>query len=267
MNKNNKENKTENFFQKYKTDKKYKAKIQLIGYSIFILLVIISVNISNTSTPSHGNITTFKKESNNTENKDTTNNKKSNLLQKIEDNYEYNIIASIKKQEENDETIELLYSGKSYQNNMEINKNINNIINNYYKVDSRYYTKNNDTYELVKQETVYDLIEKEYIELNDIKEYIDKSSLDHVTEYSNGKKEYVYHLKIKEIIKSYQEQEKIEINIIEENNTLIIEIDYTNLIKETSPKIKECRIKYEYKNIGSVEKFTIIEETNNQNNG
>ena len=259
----NEQQATENqsFFDKYKTDKKYKAKVQLIGYGIFILILIAYLNISNMNATSHGNITTLKNEINNKETSATTEDKQIDLLEKINNNYEYTINTTIIT---NEEEKEVKYSGRSAKNNMEITKEINTTTINYYKVDSRYYKKDNDTYELAREEDIYDVVGKEYIELNDVKEYIDKSSLDHVTEYSTGKKEYVYHLKVKEIIKSYQGQDEVEIKIIEENNILTIIIDYTNLMKLFSEELKECMIEYTYQNIDSVEEFTIIEEDNNK---
>ena len=44
---NKKEINKESFFYKYKNDKKYKAKAELTGYVIFILLVILFVNIAS----------------------------------------------------------------------------------------------------------------------------------------------------------------------------------------------------------------------------
>lgn len=264
-----KEEKKESLFKKYKTDKKYKAKIQLIGYGLFILLVIIYVNISSMNSSTGSNITTIKNNINQTETeKNTEEEKKSNLLNKINNNYEFETKITITtKKEEQEEKKELSYSGKRSKNNTEINKKTMDNTNTFYKVDSRYYTKINDTYQIIKSEEIYDTLEKEYIEWEYIKEYIEKSSLDHITEYSSGKKEYVYHLKVKDIIKSHPEIDEIEINITEENDILTIEFNYTNLIKALSKEIDECKMQTTYKNIGKVEDFIVIEETNTDNQG
>ena len=246
------------FVNKYKTDKKYKAKVQLIGYGVFILIIIIGVNISAASSGYSGNITTMKRETNEPS---TTTNQSANLLKEINNNYEYEVNAKITtKKDDKEETKDIKYTGKSYENNMEITKTFNNETNNYYKVDSRYYKKNNEQFELIKNEEIYDTIEKEYIELDSIKEYINNSTLDHVTEYSTGKKEYVYHMAVKTIIKSYPELDEIEIKILEENDILSIEIDYISLMKVIEKDFEECIVTYTYKNIGKVEEFTIINE-------
>lgn len=247
-----KKNNIKEMYEQYKTDKKYQAKVQLIAGTAFIIILVIYLNISNT-TSNYGNISEIKKSiPNQTEEKITDN--KIDLLKQIEDNYEYDTKIKYKQLEEEKE---IHYYGKSYKENLEINKETKDNKNTYYKVDSRYYQKNNEEYELIKDEIVYDIIEKEEIELTNIKEYINKSSLDHVTDYSSGKKEYVYHLKIKDAIKSYQNNDEIEITVVEENNTLKINIDFTKIVNITNKDIIECQIEYMYYNINNVEKFDI----------
>lgn len=243
------------FLDKYKNDKKYNAKVQLIGYGVLIGIIILYANINSAQITSYRK--TYPSRTNRTNNINTNQESKNEtLLEKIDKNYQYDIKVLSKGKEEKKE---IHYYGKKYQNNMEITKELDGITTNYYKVDSRYYTKENDNYNLAKQEDIYNIVEKEYIELPDIKEYINLASLDHKTEYSNGKKEYVYHLAVKNVIKSYQGTEEIEINIIEENNELTIKINYTNLIKEIDKETEECTIEYIYTNIDTVEEFTIIE--------
>ena len=255
-----KNNEELSFFEKYKTDKKFNAKVQLIGYGIFILILIVFLNISSLGNNSSSNITSFKNSTNNHQ-QSKIDNQQINLLQKLSNNYEYDIKAKITtKRDDNKETKEVEYYGKSAKNNMEIIKKVDNTTINYYKVDNRYYTKEGNNFTLIKDNEIYNILEKEYVELNYIKEYIEKSSLDHKTEYSNGKKEYVYHMKVKEIIKSYPEIDEIEINITEEDNTLTIKIDYITLMKALNMKIEECEVTYTYKNINTTEDFTIIEE-------
>ena len=251
MKKKNKEEE-KNFLEKYKTDKKFKAKVQLIGYGIIIVFIIIYANISSMIVPKNTNLT-LKKDGNN----NNTIVKKESLLKKISNNYEYEINVTYKDDKKT------TYIGKRFKNNTEITKKENEETKNYYKIDTKYYTKNNDTFELIKENDVYPGIDKEYIELEYIKEYIEKSSLDHRTEYSNGKKEEAYHLKIKDIIKSYPELDEIEIKVIEDNEILRIEVNYKQLLEASQNEIRDCKIDYTYKNIDKVEEFNIIEEGNN----
>ena len=250
-----------NIIEKYNTDKKYKAKIQLTAGFCFLFLLIIYINMSNTNMSTYGNITTIKNKSTQQTEK-IKEEKEVNLLEKITDIYEYEIKITYKDNKE-DNYKEIKYQGKSYKNNLEIIRENSEEKTNYFKVDSRYYKKNEEKYELINDEEVYNVIEKEQIELNNVKEYINLASLDHVTNYSSGKKEYVYHLKVKDVIKSYQETDEIEISVTEENDILTITFDYTNLIKVLSKEIKECKVESIYKNIGNVEEFQIIDDTIN----
>ena len=255
--KNKKEPNQESFFYKYKNDKKYKAKVELTGYVAFILIVILFVNIASlgNSKPS----TNLNNEiiSNNNNNTNTENNK--HLLETITDNYQYDINVNITKADE--EKINYHYYGKSYKDTLEINKESNNTTNNYYKVDNYYYQKNGEEYAVISKDIVYDLISNAYIELESILEYLDKASLDHVTNYSNGKKEYVYNLYLRDIIISNKTDEVVTINIIEENNTLSISVDYFNLIKEVDNTIKECKVTYLFSNINQIEEFFTLDNT------
>ncbi len=253
-------NKLSDSVNKYKNDKKYKAKIQLIIYGIVFIIIIAYANILRLNAPK-SNITSQEERKKQIEKIIKKETKKEGLLEKISDNYEYTInISYIPKEESNTEQKELHYKGKVFKRNMEIIKEIDETKNNYYKVNTKYYTKDNDTYNLIKEEEIYNIVEKEFIELNSLKKYLDKANLDHVTDYSSGKKESVYHLKLKDIIPGYQDEDEIEINILEENNILTIKIDYTKLVEKASEDLKEAKIEYIYTNIGNVEEFKIIEE-------
>jgi len=249
----------ESFIYKYKNDKKYKAKIELTGYVLFILLTVLFINVSSTgNTPLNDNIVN-----------ETTNNniqkeedKEKDLLSQINNNYQYDITINLTKTTE--ETINYHYYGKSYDNKLEINKDINKIINTYYKIDDYYYTKEEN--KLTTKEVIYDLIPNNYIELNNLLEYINESSLDHVTNYSSGKKESLYNLHLKDIIINNKTEEKVTINVLEENDILTINVDYTNLLKEIDSTIKEIKINYTFSNIGKVEEFSNLEENKGENN-
>lgn len=254
--KNKKEPNQESFFYKYKNDTKYKAKVELTGYVVFILLVILFVNIAslgNSKPITNLNNEIFQNNNNNS-NTETEN----NLLETITDNYQYDINVNITKKTE--ENITYRYHGKSYKDTLEINKEFNNTTNNYYKVDNYYYQKNGEEYVIISKAEIYDLIGNNYIELDNLLEYLDEASLDHVTNYSNGKKEYVYNLYIRDIIISNKTDEVVTINIIEENNTLNINVDYFNLIKEVDNTIKECKVTYLFSNINKIEEFFTLDD-------
>ena len=106
---NEQETENQTFKEKYKSDSKYKAKVQLIGYGLFILFLIVYLNIasmgaknkklSNTTTKNNDNIPT--KENNNIETK--TDKELGQWLKDIGTNYEYDVAVSSKSKNDNGE--------------------------------------------------------------------------------------------------------------------------------------------------------------------
>ena len=101
------------------------------------------------------------------------------------------------------------------------------------------------------------------MELDNFLKLLDKASLDHVTDYSSGKKEYVYHLKVKDVFVNYQKEDIISIDINEENEVLTIFIDYTNLLYAVDELVEKCELEATYTEIGKIEKFSAINEGEN----
>ena len=259
-NTNNNKNK-ESFIKKYKSDKKYKAQVQLIGYVILIFIIILFINVSSTgNTPLNDNPSSEIEQNDNLNNTE----EKKSLLETINDNYQYDISVNLIRT--NDEITTYNYLGKSYNNTLEINKNINGNIVTYQKIDDYYYKKEETDNILVAKEEIYDLISSEYIELNNLLTYINTASLDHVTNYSNGKKEFGYNLYIKDIVMNNQTNDVVNIKVIEENETLTIMADYSNLIKETNATIKECKVEYIFNNINKVDENADKLETSGDTN-
>ena len=261
-------NNIKNFLSNYKTDKKYKSKVQLMGYLIFIIILIIYLNVSNMGTNYNydsSNTTNNQETNGNTTNE---NNEEAPLLKRLNNNYTYNVDISLKrtKEDNTEEDITINYSGKSDNENMIINRISNNNTSTFYKAGDEYYKKNNEEYEIMAENEIYDIINAKYIEYASLKKYIEKANLDHYTNYSTGKIEYVYNLNISDIIKSYTKKDIIPINIVSENDTIIIDIDYTNLFKVLNNKITACKINYKYSDIEKTEKIIIFPEDNNTTN-
>ena len=223
-------NKEENmsFFEKMKTDKKYNAKVQLIGYGVLVVALIIYVNITSLGSVSSGN--SIMNDNDNSDYLIGADDEYSlSLLEKLEDNYNYDVVVNIKTEIQDDQLEEeskIHYVGKSYGNQLEITKEDSVGSNLYYKVDNKYYSKNDEGMEFIEEDIVYDVVDSDYIELNGIMDLLDKASLDHVTDYSSGKKEYVYHLKVRDIIVSYKLEDEVEFKIEEENGILKINVDF-----------------------------------------
>lgn len=260
--------KNTSFFEKMKTDKKYNAKVQLIGYGVFIVALVIYVNIASLgSSPSGNSIIGNDIDSDYLlGNKEETS---GSLLENIKNNYRYEVGLYIKTkvqgEQEEQELVDsqVRYVGKSYENQLEITKEDTTGNNLYYKVDERYYSKTDYGMEFTQEEVVYDLIDSEYIELDGILALIDKASLDHVTDYSTGKKEYVYHLKVRDIIVSYKLEDVVEIKVEEENGVLSISVDYSSLIHVVDESIEECKLEAKITDIDKIEEFLVLNEEEN----
>lgn len=256
-----KENHEDSFFDKMKNDKKYSAKVQIVGWGVFVLLVIIFLNINSVSTT--GNSVNSNTVSNMVDDSGEEEvQEEVTILKRISNNYVYDVNVSVTKSD--NEVINQYYYGKSYDNNIEINKKVNDTLSKYYEVDGYYYIKNeNNEFGLIQSNMIYDLIEGKYIELDDVLKLINKASLDHVINSSNDDKESVYNLLVRDVVISNKSEDVVTINVIEGTDKLSISIDYTNLMKVFDDTIQECKISYEYTNVGSVEEFSVMEDGNN----
>ena len=256
--KTNKEKEQLTFFEKMRTDKKYSAKIQFLGYGLFILLIIVYLNIENAG---NNMISNTVDSNNNLDNKELVEEEKEevSLLNKLNNNYEYDVNVKVVK-EENKE-IKYRYYGKSYDTNMIINKESVNGNNVYYNIDDYYYIKNDkNEYGLIQREQIYDLVDGKYIEVKDILKLLEKASLDHVVDSSDGAKESLYNLLVRDVVISNKTDDVVVIKLVENAGKITINIDYTNLIKVFDEMVQKCEIEYVYTNIGSVEEFSIMNE-------
>jgi len=263
-NKGIKEEKKESFIDKMKNDKKYSAKVQLFGWFIFVAILVIGLNLSsisgNNSSDNNmlGNMNVGNDE-------DDLTVKSNDLLKKVRDNYSYSVVINIDRKSMNVDTNEeviveevIHYSGKSYGNKLEIKKEVRGISILYYKVDNNYYSMIDNITSNVGENVVYDVIDGNYIELNSILNLINKSSLDYVTEFSSGKKESLYRLKVKDIIGEFNNEAVIEFNTIEENGVLNIIIDYSNFFRVNNNSIDGCKVNITVTEVGKIEDFEVL---------
>lgn len=209
------DNKKFNLKEKW-NDKREKAKIELILYTIFFIGVIIFVRVGNNF--SNNNINTS-----------------DNLfISQINDNYSYDIKINI-----NDNNYE--YIGKVLGYNSTIEKKDSNTDEYFYKKNDKYYKLDQDNgYILSNKNDIYDVINYDYMDINNIKEYIKTSNND------NG----IYKVKISDIILNSSSSDYITIKIDNINNT--IEIDYTNLLKINDSNITKAIVNITYSDINKI---------------
>lgn len=209
------DNKKFNLKEKW-NDKREKAKIELILYTIFFIGVIIFVRVGNNI--SNNNINTS-----------------DNLfISQINDNYSYDIKINI-----NDNNYE--YIGKVLGYNSTIEKKDSNTDEYFYKKNDKYYKLDQDNgYVLSNKNDIYDVINYDYMDINNIKEYIKTSNND------NG----IYKVKISDIILNSNSLDYITIKLDNINNT--IEIDYTNLLRINDNNITKAIVTITYSDINKL---------------
>lgn len=268
-NKNSNDEKELSFVEKVKTDKKYSAKVQLIGYGVLIVALILYLNISSLGSNTNNMSNTIISGNGNNRLEENAYEDKSGLLEQLSNNnYKYDVKVDVLRKvnnadREENEDIEIRYYGSIYKNSVLINKEDSSGSSSYYKVDNNYYTKLDNDMKLMDEDDIYNIIDGEYIEIFSILKLLNRASLDHVTDYSSGKKEYVYHLKVRDVVVSYKLEDVIEIEIEEENNILKIDIDYSNLLKVIDEDIVECEVDAVISDIGKVEEFLKLDKDNN----
>lgn len=197
------------FIEKWKSDKKYQAKIKLSLYVLFIFFVtIFALSGRNTSV---NNI-----ESEKTNKVDSSD--KTNIID-IADEYKYEINISI-----NDNNYK--YNGIKELNQETIYKQNNEIDYKYIYIDNKYYKEISDNYILTTESEVYDIIDINYLKLDQINEYLKIST----------KTDDKYIVYLKDIILNNTTDDYISIKIENEE----IEIDYTNIIKISDNTIDKC---------------------------
>lgn len=132
------------FIEKYKTDNKYKAKVQLILYGVFIIFVTIFA-MSGTK-------------------------KQNPVNDSIAETYNYKININLNENVYS-------YYGEKNKEEITINKLVDNEYISYSYRDNKYYIYENDTYVLTSEEEICDVIEFSYLSLDTINKYLSLSTI------------------------------------------------------------------------------------------
>lgn len=218
MEENKKEEKKKlNIKERWK-DKRERAKIELMLYGIFFLVIIIFARISSsmsTNIPKDNDI-------NNT------------FIDEITDNYQYDIDITI-------DNNKYKYSGKKLGNNMSITRIVGTKEEYFYQMNDKYYildTKGN--YILTTAEDIYPYIEYRYLNINNIKQFIKLGT----------KNDTVYSVKVSDIVLNNNSTDTITLTVNEEDKNILI--DYTNLFKIDNSNINKAEVNIKYSNINSI---------------
>lgn len=199
------------YIEKWKEDKKFRAKIKLLLYGIFLVIVIIYVTSLKTEPIPVDEVDDLNSEIKE-ENKVITIPEKYNYLIKIEiDDKNYT------------------YSGEKNLEQENIVKTSDDISSNYMFKNNEYYVKDGELYIKTTKEEVYDVVNYNYINLETINSYLSKAE-------NNNSNQYLVYLK--DIILGQDTNEYFTISV-DENK---ISIDYTPLMKQFNPDIKKYKV-------------------------
>lgn len=212
------------FMEKWNSDSRFKTKIKLSLYTLFVVFVAIFAvsNRNNITTNELQNPTT--EENNNIDN-ESNNNTNNKLSINIPDEYNYKINIKINE-------LTYQYTGTKNKTRENITKTVNNINTKYIYENNNYYKENDiNNYILTTKDEVYDVIEYNYINLKTINEYLSKST----------KIENQYIVYLEDIILGNNSQDYITISLTDN----IVNINYTQLLNYFDKSITEYTVKIE----------------------
>lgn len=195
------------FMEKWKMDSKFKAKVQLGFYGIFILFAVILAFVSNSSM------------------KTDNHNEKDSLMTTIEipENYQYTININLNGSI-------YTYTGNITPEEEIIVKTVNEEKYNYIKKRDTYYKDIAVINNIVSREEVYDIIDYSYLNLKTINQYLSVSK----------KSDNQYMVYLKDIILGHDSGNYIIIK--KEDNKL--NINYTTLLQLYDKTIENCNVEY-----------------------
>ena len=197
----------QDFIEKWKNEPKFKTKIQLGLYMLFVIVVAMFAIATRTDeTVPPPNI----ENENGKEQENLVDEQENNFSIEIPSEYNYtqNITINNKQYQ---------YTGHKNEEQEIIKKVLFDETIEYLYKDDNYYKNEEETYIMVTKEEIYDEINPNYLRLETINQYLSKAKLE------NNK--YVIYLK--DIILGNDSKEFISITI--ENNKT--SVDYTSLMK------------------------------------
>lgn len=192
-----------NFIEKWNNEPRYKTKIKLGLYTLFVVIVSLFAISSNRSSINN----TLDMDYNDT-NGET--NETETITIELPEKYKYTKTITINQKN-------YQYTGIKDSQKESITKNIDGIKSNYAYENSNYYKEEFGTYTLTTKEEVYDMIGYNYLKPDTINAYLSKST----------KEEEKYLVYLKDIILGNDSEEYITIKLNGNN----INIDYTSLMK------------------------------------
>ena len=196
------------FMEKWNSEPKFKIKVKLGLYTLFMIVVSIFALSTGRNVPVE-----------NTSLLDDKINNKENIV-KINVPEKYNYTINITINENNYQ-----YTGKKQRNAEQITKIINDTSTYYLYQGNNYYEKIDEEYMITTKDEVYNIIDYNYLNLDIINQYLSKSKIE-------NKKNIVY---LKDIILGNTSEEYITISI--DDN--IVNVDYTALMNNFNKSVEK----------------------------
>lgn len=223
----------------------------LIGFG-FLLALIIFMKFSNSQSNDEILDNSTKTTTIQPSNVDKT------MLNKLKNNiYTYNIVLNYKTLKE-EKTINYDFLVKG--NETIILKTENDKLKKYYVNDNKYYIINDNKNSEVSDSEIFDNFDKKYFDLNNIYSYVEDGVLEWKTIYKDKTDRTNYSVYLKDILLTSDTEKYISITIDNrEENTLYLEIDWTNLFNNLYDNVQfvKSNMKYELvseTNISEIEK-------------
>ena len=210
----------DDFLEKWKKDNKFRAKVKLLGYLLFVIFVslyAVSVN---------GNMDNYALKNITISQNDKVEDEDDKYSISLFDKYDYaiNIISNNNNYK---------YYGNRVDNKVTITKSIDDEEINYVYEDDKYYIQTDTgTYELVSRDEVYDVVKYNYISIDSINNYLSVAKKD-------GNKYLVY---LKDVILGSESNDYFVIEVVNDDGKIEISIDYTQLVKEFNDDINKYEI-------------------------
>lgn len=193
------------FLEKWQNDKKYRAKMKLLLYLVFIIAVSIYAVSLNNNNYELTNQDDYKQKDN-----------IQNDIIEIPETYTYDTVVNI-----NDSTYK--FTGTKDKEKESITKEVDDEINNFIVQNNEYYKEENGIYIKTSKESIYEPVNYDYININNINLFLKNAK-------KNNNEYLVY---VKDIILGNTSNEYFVISV----NENYIYIDYTPLVKQLNNSI------------------------------
>ena len=241
-----------NLYQKFKTEKKFRAKAELIFYGAILLIIILGAQLSslfgtNNYTPSSN--TTTNQTENEPSNSLANSTPQTDLYKELNDYYNANIKVIALKDGTTSTREYTLTKEKTDPVSTPTLKKINSDTTEttYTISDTEEFYTTTEPITQIPETDIFDLVSYKYLNLTNLKKYIAKGTTDYVTNYSNGTELTSYKIPIKTIILDNTTDDYITINVTTTTDTVTFKIDYTNLLKNST--IDSCNVEITYTTI------------------